>query len=77
MLVRFAPPSSVVVSEGGGTATLCTEIVTGTLSAGATASVTLTTFDGTAQRKETKNSSAIVCTEDHSLNVLAMPSFSL
>ena len=73
MFVRIAPPvtpSDVNVPENGGPAQLCTDIVSGTLAAGVTATVTLTTSDGSAQRKKTKHSSAIVCIEDHSLNLM-------
>ena len=72
-MVRIVPPPNVNVPENGGTATVCTEITSGSLAPGLTATVTLATSDGSAQRKETKHSSAIVCTEDHSLNVFLPP----
>ena len=56
--VRIVPPPNVDIPEGGGSATVCTEIVSGTLADGLTATVTLTTSDGTAQRKETKHYSS-------------------
>ena len=51
------PPPTVNVPEEGGPAQVCTEIVSGTLAPGFTATVTLATSDGPttggAQRKET------------------------
>ena len=62
-------PRPPIVPEQGPDPEVCIEVVEGSLPVGGTATVTLVTSDGTAQRKETKHSSAIVCTEDHSLNV--------
>ena len=57
--VRIVPPSDVNVPEEGGFTLVCTEIVSGTLAPGVTATVTLATSDGSAQREETIL--AVVC----------------
>ena len=58
-MVRIVPPSDVNVYEDGGSVLVCPEIVCGTLDPGVTATVTLATSDGSAQRKETIP--AVVC----------------
>jgi hypothetical protein len=43
------PPFSVNIAEDGGSVTFCVTLITGVLSSGETATVTLTTMDGTLE----------------------------
>ena len=49
--VRITPPPNFNVPENGGPASVCVEIVSGSLAAGVSVTVNLATTGGSAQRK--------------------------
>ena len=51
VIVQFIPPHGVTVGEEEGSVSFCVTIIRGMLDIGETATVTFTTDDGTAERK--------------------------